>query len=100
MGGLIEKFEAVSSRCQCGHPDIEIVRQYITAAPDFDGFVAPDRGREIALSMYEDNGADIIYHAAGLSAPASSMRPRSSARLRAPCGPSVSTDQYNTAGDE
>ena len=46
------------------NPDIEIVAEYITDAPDFDGFNQPDRAQVIATTMYED-GADIIYHAAG-----------------------------------
>ena len=45
--GLIEKFEA-GFRAGALHvnPDIEIISQYITEFPDFDGFNAPDRGRE------------------------------------------------------
>ena len=41
-----------------------MVSEYITDAPDFDGFNQPDRAQVIASTMYED-GADIIYHAAG-----------------------------------
>jgi basic membrane protein A and related proteins len=63
--GLIEKFEAgFEAGVHAVNPDITIIPQYITQAPDFDGFVAPDRAREIALAMYEQ-GADVIYHAAG-----------------------------------
>ena len=63
--GLIEKFEAgFEAGAKAVNPDIEIQSQYITEAPDFDGFFAPDRAKEIALTFY-DNGADIIYHAAG-----------------------------------
>ncbi len=63
--GLIEKFEAgFIAGAQAVNPDIEVISQYITMAPDFDGFTAPDRAKDIALSMY-DAGADIIYHAAG-----------------------------------
>ena len=65
--GLIEKFEAgFEAGAKAANPDITIIPQYITQAPDFDGFVAPDRAREIALAMYEQ-GADVVYHAAGAS---------------------------------
>ncbi|HEY3427601.1 MAG TPA: BMP family ABC transporter substrate-binding protein, partial [Acidimicrobiia bacterium] len=50
VGGLIEKFEAgYRAGALAVNPDIEILSEYITAAPDFDGFNAPDRAREIAL---------------------------------------------------
>ena len=65
VGGLIERFEAgYQAGARAVNPDIEIISAYVTQAPDFDGFSAPDRGKEIALAMYED-GADIVYHAAG-----------------------------------
>ena len=63
--GGIEPFEAgFRAGAQSVNPDIEIVAEYITDAPDFDGFNQPDRAQVIATTMYED-GADIIYHAAG-----------------------------------
>ena len=65
IGGLIERFEAgFNAGARAVNPDIEIIGDYITEAPDFDGFNAPDRAKEIALAMYEE-GADIVYHAAG-----------------------------------
>lgn len=103
MGGLIEKFEAgFIAGARAVNPDIEIVRQYITAAPDFDGFVAPDRARDIALSMYQDNGADIIYHAAGLSGSGlfDAAKEHSEATDSKVWAIGVDSDQYNTAGDE
>jgi basic membrane protein A len=63
--GGIEPFEAgYIAGAKAVNPNIEILSQYVTDAPDFDGFNAPDRGKEIALAMFED-GADIVYHAAG-----------------------------------
>ncbi|MEL0001052.1 MAG: BMP family ABC transporter substrate-binding protein, partial [Acidimicrobiaceae bacterium] len=63
--GLIEKFEAgFRAGVASVDPSIEVVAEYITDAPDFDGFNQPDRAQVIATTMYED-GADIIYHAAG-----------------------------------
>jgi basic membrane protein A len=65
--GLIEKFEAgFIAGAKSINPDIEVLSEYITAFPDFAGFESPDQGREIAASMYDD-GADIVYAAAGLS---------------------------------
>lgn len=65
LGGLIEKFEAgfVAGARQI-NPDIEVEVVYISAAPDFVGFGAPDQAKDIANQMYS-NGADVVYHAAG-----------------------------------
>ncbi|WP_420452793.1 BMP family lipoprotein [Ilumatobacter sp.] len=100
--GLIEKFEAgFQAGAQAVNPDIEIIAQYITEAPDFDGFVAPDRAREIALSMYSD-GADVIYHAAGASGAglfeAASEQSGSSGSKVWAIG--VDSDQFETAAPE
>ncbi|MGH8957381.1 MAG: BMP family lipoprotein [Acidimicrobiia bacterium] len=99
VGGLIEKFEAgYMAGAMTVNPDIEILREYITAAPDFDGFNAPDRAREIALAMY-DGGADVVYHAAGGSGAglfeAASVASDTSGSKVWAIG--VDSDQYNTA---
>lgn len=100
MGGLIEKFEAgYVAGAKAVNPDIKIVSQYITTAPDFNGFTAPDRARDIALNMYENEGADVIYHAAGLSGvglfeAAKEYSEASGAKVWAI---GVDSDQYNTA---
>src|SRR5690606_26411781 len=100
--GLIEKFEAgFQAGVHAVNPDITIIPQYITQAPDFDGFVAPDRGREIALAMYEQ-GADVIYHAAGgsgagLFEAAAEYSESSGSKVWAI---GVDSDQYNTAAPE
>jgi basic membrane protein A and related proteins len=63
--GLIEKFQAgyeAGVRSVC--PDCEILVEYIgdsTAA-----FVDPTRGEALSAAMYDD-GADVVYHAAGQS---------------------------------
>lgn len=96
--GLIEKFEAgFIAGAQAVNPDIEIVSQYITEFPDFDGFNAPDRARETSLAMYEA-GADIIYHAAGgsgagLFEAAKEQSDNSGSKV---WGIGVDSDQYNT----
>ena len=63
--GLIEKFQAgyeagVQSVC----PDCEILVEYI--GDSTQAFVDPTRGEELSAGMYDD-GADVIYHAAGQS---------------------------------
>jgi basic membrane protein A len=63
--GLIEKFQAgYIAGAKAVNPDIEIISDYITEFPNFDGFNDPAAGRETALAIYEA-GADVIYHAAG-----------------------------------
>lgn len=62
-GPLIEKFQAgyeagVKSVC----PDCEVLVQYAGSTPD--AFNDPQKGKEISLQQI-DQGADIIYHAAG-----------------------------------
>jgi basic membrane protein A len=62
---LIKKFEAgFAAGARAVNPDIEVLSQYITQPPDFNGFNDPARGKEIAASMYEA-GADVVYSAAG-----------------------------------
>ena len=45
-------------------PDIEVRITYLTAPPDFDGFIQPDLGERAARDLYLD-GVDVIFHAAG-----------------------------------
>jgi basic membrane protein A len=98
--GLIEKFEAgFRQGALAVNPDIEIVVQYITDAPDFDGFNQPDQAKVIATTMYED-GADIIYHAAGgagngMFAAAKEYSEDNGTKV---WGIGVDSDQYNTIG--
>ncbi|MEM8903308.1 MAG: BMP family ABC transporter substrate-binding protein [Actinomycetota bacterium] len=96
--GLIEKFEAgYQAGAQAVNPDIEILSQYITQAPDFDGFFAPDRAREISLAMY-DSGADIVYHAAGASGAGvfEAASEQTGATGSKVWGIGVDSDQFNT----
>ncbi|MEQ9163922.1 MAG: BMP family ABC transporter substrate-binding protein, partial [Ilumatobacter fluminis] len=100
--GLIEKFEAgFIEGVKAVDPEITVISQYITQAPDFDGFTAPDRAREIALAMY-DQGADVIYHAAGGSGAglfeAAAEQSESSGSKVWAIG--VDSDQYLTAAPE
>jgi basic membrane protein A and related proteins len=62
---LIQRFEAgFIAGARAVNPDIQILSQYVTEPPNFDGFNDPASGRVIAQSMFE-SGADIVYHAAG-----------------------------------
>ena len=100
--GLIEKFEAgFAAGVASVDPEIEIIAQYITEFPDFDGFNAPDRAQEIATAMY-DQDADIIYHAAGgagagLFEAAKATSESSGTKV---WGIGVDSDQYNTVSPE
>ena len=100
VGGLIERFEAgYQAGARAVNPDINIISSYVTQAPDFDGFNAPDRGKEIASAMYE-GGADIVYHAAGgtgagLFLAAQEVSDETGSKVWAI---GVDSDQYNTAG--
>ena len=99
VGGLIEKFEAgYAAGAAAVSSDIEVIVEYITEAPDFDGFNAPDRAKEIALAMYE-RGADVVYHAAGgsgagLFEAAKEQSDNSGSKVWAI---GVDSDQYSTA---
>ena len=99
VGGLIERFEAgFNAGARAVNPDIEIIGDYITEAPDFDGFNAPDRAKEIALAMYE-GGADIVYHAAGGSGAGlfQAALEQSEATGSKVWAIGVDSDQYHTA---
>ncbi len=98
--GLIEKFEAgFRAGVASVDPSIVVVSEYITDAPDFDGFNQPDRAQVIATTMYED-GADIIYHAAGgagngMFQAAKDFSEDTGSKV---WGIGVDSDQYNTIG--
>lgn len=62
---LIRKFEkGFKDGVKYANPNTEILSAYVSVSPE--GFKNPGKGKEIALSQYS-NGADIIYHASGLS---------------------------------
>ena len=62
---LIKKFEAgYRAGAEAVNPDIEIQSKYLTQPPDFSGFGDPAKGKTAAAGMF-DNGADVVYHAAG-----------------------------------
>ncbi|MDF3298254.1 BMP family lipoprotein [Streptomyces tropicalis] len=64
---LIHKFEAgFKEGVQSVDPKIKIESQYLTQTPQEGGFSSPDKGKDAANGQI-DAGADVIYHAAGLS---------------------------------
>jgi len=62
---LIRKFEeGYKQGVEYAVPDCQVLSGYVSVSPD--GFKNPGKAKEIALSQY-NSGADIIYHASGLS---------------------------------
>ena len=63
--GLIEKFQAgYEAGARSVDPDIEILVEYI--GDSTQAFVDPTAGEALSAGMYDD-GADVVYHAAGQS---------------------------------
>ena len=73
-------------------PDITVDVTYLTQVPDFSGFGDPAKGKTAAQGMF-DNGADIVYHAAGGSGGGVFEAASESGNLAI----GVDSDQYNTA---
>ncbi|MER6439903.1 MULTISPECIES: BMP family lipoprotein [unclassified Streptomyces] len=64
---LIHKFEAgFDQGAKSVNPNIKIESQYLTQTPQEGGFASPDKGKDAAAGQIE-KGADVLYHAAGLS---------------------------------
>ncbi|MER6071086.1 BMP family ABC transporter substrate-binding protein [Streptomyces sp. NPDC001817] len=64
---LIKKFEAgYVQGVHDTNPKIKVDTQYLSHGSDFSGFASPDKGKAAAQGML-DNGADVIYSAAGSS---------------------------------
>jgi basic membrane protein A len=64
---LIHKFEAgFDQGAKSVNPSIKIESQYLTQTPAEGGFSSPDKGKDAAAGQIE-KGADVVYHAAGLS---------------------------------
>ncbi len=90
---LIQKFEAgYIAGAESVNPDVEVQSTYLTQVPDFSGFGDPAKGKTAAQGMY-DNGADIVYHAAGGSGGGVFEAASEAGTLAI----GVDSDQYNTA---
>jgi basic membrane protein A len=92
---LIQAFEAgYTAGAKAVKPDITVQVQYISPAGDFSGFSDPARGQIVAQGMY-DQGADIVYAAAGGSGIGVFQAAASSGKKAI----GVDSDQYQTVGD-
>ncbi|MFJ9039212.1 BMP family protein [Streptomyces sp. NPDC102406] len=64
---LIHKFEAgFVQGVKATNGKAKVITQYLTETADEGGFSSPDKGKTAAESQI-DKGADVVYHAAGLS---------------------------------
>ncbi|NBE51698.1 BMP family lipoprotein [Streptomyces boluensis] len=64
---LIHKFEAgFAQGVKDTDPKVKVITQYLTETAEEGGFSSPDKGKAAAEAQIE-NGADVIYQAAGLS---------------------------------
>jgi basic membrane protein A and related proteins len=64
---LIQKFQAgFEQGVKAVAPDAKLVSKYITEAGDLTGFADPPKG-EVAAKGLIQQGADVVYHAAGAS---------------------------------
>jgi basic membrane protein A and related proteins len=62
---LIKSFEVgYEAGVKAVNSSIKIDVKYLTQPPDFSGFSSVDKGKAAAEGMYQ-NGADVVYHAAG-----------------------------------
>ncbi|CAB5239443.1 unannotated protein [freshwater metagenome] len=62
---LIQKFEAgYAAGAKSVNKKIKVQVSYLSVFPDFSGFNDPAKGEEAARGMF-DNGADVVYSAAG-----------------------------------
>jgi basic membrane protein A len=90
---LIQKFQAgYVAGVHAVDPSIKVQVQYISQPPDFAGFNDPAKGKVIAEGMY-DNGADVVYHAAGGSG--SGLFAAAKEKNKLAIG--VDSDQYQSA---
>lgn len=93
-GPLIEKFQAgYEAGAQQINPDITVLVEYI--GDDTTAFNDPVRGEELSTAMYDD-GAEIIYHAAGASGAGLFNAAVEAGKLAI----GVDSDQYLTASPE
>lgn len=90
---LIQKFQAgYVAGVKAINPAIKVQIAYISQAPDFSGFNDPAKGKVIAEGQY-DNGADVVYHAAGGSGSGLFQAAKEKNKLAI----GVDSDQYQTA---
>ncbi|MFI7402839.1 BMP family protein [Streptomyces sp. NPDC049541] len=92
---LIKKFEAgYVQGVKDTKPSVKVDVQYLTHGSDLSGFSSPDKGKEAASGML-DNGADVIYTAAGSSGNGSIEAVNG---VKGAWAIGVDSDQYNIPG--
>jgi basic membrane protein A len=90
---LIHKFQAgYEAGAKEVNPKIKVQVKYLTQPPDFSGFGDPAKGKTAAAGMY-DNGADVVYAAAG----GSGGGVFEAAKAANAMAIGVDSDQYKTA---
>lgn len=102
IGGVnvedIQRFQAgYEAGARAVDPNVEVRSTYLTEPPDFSGFASPTLGAQAAEHLY-DEGADVIYHAAGSSGEGlfETARERSEDRGKHLWAIGVDTDQYRS----
>lgn len=89
---LLQKFEAgYTQGAKAVNPSIKVQVKYLTQPPDFSGFNDPAKGKTAAQGML-DNGADVVYAAAGGSGSGAFEAAKAAG---GPWGIGVDSDQYN-----
>ncbi|MFC4530108.1 BMP family lipoprotein [Sphaerisporangium dianthi] len=94
--------EPVTQRYQAGfqagakavEPGIKVDSAFITTAPGFGGFDLPKKGKAKARALFE-KGADVVFHAAGGSAPGVFAAAKAAGGLVIGCD----VDELVSAGD-
>ncbi|MFI1568257.1 BMP family protein [Streptomyces sp. NPDC020490] len=92
---LIKKFEAgYVQGVKDTKPKVKVDTQYLSHGSDTSGFASPDKGKEAASGML-DNGADVIYSAAGSSGNGAI---EAVSGVKGAWAIGVDSDQYNIPG--
>ncbi len=90
---LLQSFQiGFDAGAKATKPGIKVIDQYLTQPPDFTGFNAPDKGQTVAKGMF-DQGADIVYAAAG----GSGLGVFKAAKAAGKLAIGVDSDQYQSA---
>lgn len=90
---LIAKFQAgYAAGAKKVKPSVKVQVKYLTQPPDFNGFKDPAKGKAAAAGMF-DNGADVVYQAAGASGGGVFQAAQSAKGMAI----GVDSDQYKTA---
>ncbi len=92
---LLQSFQAgFDAGAKATNPSIKVIDKYLTQPPDFTGFNDAAKGQTTGQGMF-DQGADVVYAAAGGSGTGVFKAAKASGKLAI----GVDSDQYLTAGD-